>query len=352
MCAFHRFEVWEPGAVFNEPRDAFDLAELPDHMDSLLFLAGRQPVFVASQAELTREAVALVTDLYSTLGERRAADAGTLRNFALQLVWSLFAEDVQMLPSRLLTRVVDELLANPERSSADDLGQLFRYLAEPEPRPEHGLYAGAPYVDGGLFARPAAVHLEHDELRLFREACDFDWKRVEPAIFGSLLQGALGRERQWALGAHYTAEADILKVVLPTVVEPWRERIEACRSLRDVEAAQRDLTRYVVLDPACGSGNFLYVAYRELRRLEAALRSTLTRLRPIDCWTASRWTLSRRRFGRQARIRRRRPALRQTAAAHSRVRSRLGPGLCCLPKRRKSFFGAPTPTTRRSYVRT
>jgi hypothetical protein len=61
-------------------------------------------------------------------------------------------------------------------------------------------------------------------------------------------------------------------VVLPTVVEPWRERIEECRSLRDVEAAQRDLTRYAVLDPACGSGNFLYVAYRELRRLEAALR--------------------------------------------------------------------------------
>jgi hypothetical protein len=148
MCAFHRFEVWEPGAVFNEPRDAFDLAELPDHMDSLLFLAGRQPVFVASQAELTRGAVALVTDLYSRLGERRAADAGTLRAFALQLVWSLFAEDAQMLPSHLLTRVVDELLVNPERSSADDLGQLFRYLAEPEPRPQHGLYAGTPYVDG------------------------------------------------------------------------------------------------------------------------------------------------------------------------------------------------------------
>lgn len=95
---------------------------------------------------------------------------------------------------------------------------------------------------------------------------------MEPAIFGSLLQGALGRERQWALGAHYTAEADILKVVLPTVVEPWRRRIDACHTLADVEAAQRELMQYVVLDPACRSGNFLYVAYRELRRTEAALR--------------------------------------------------------------------------------
>jgi N-6 DNA Methylase len=272
LCAFHRFEVWEPGAVFTAPRDTFDLAELPDHLDSLLFLAERQPVFVARQAELTREAVALVTDLYRRLRERRAADAETLREFLLQTVWSLFAEDTQMLPSHLLTRILDGLIADESRSSADDLGQLFRYLAEPRPRPEHGVYAGAPFANGGLFVRPAAVHLELEEVKLLRQACDFDWKRVEPAIFGSLLQGALGRERQWALGAHYTAEADILKVVLPTVVDPWRERIESCRTLAEVDAAQRDLTNYVVLDPACGSGNFLYIAYRELRRIEAALR--------------------------------------------------------------------------------
>lgn len=87
------------------------------------------------------------------------------------------------------------------------------------------------------------MHLEADELELVRSACDFDWRRVEPAIFGALLQGALGRERQWALGAHYTAEVDILKIVLPTVVEPWRERIAACSTLADVGAAQAELRR-------------------------------------------------------------------------------------------------------------
>jgi len=272
LCSFHRFEVWEPGAVYTAPRVEFDLAELPERLDSLLFLAGRAPYFAAAQTDVTREAVALVTDLYQRLRERRAADLDALRELILQLVWSLFAEDVEMLPSHLLSRLLDRLIEDPERSSADDLGQLFRYLAEPDPRPEHGLYAGAPYVNGGLFTTPRAVHLEPEELALLRRACDFDWRRVEPAIFGSLLQGALGRERQWALGAHYTAEADILKIVLPTIVDPWRERIEACRTLADVEAAQRDLADYVVLDPACGSGNFLYVAYRELRRIEAALR--------------------------------------------------------------------------------
>ncbi len=273
LCAFHRFEVWEPGAVYTEPRAAFGLAELPENLDALGFLAaGREPVFGAGQAELTREAVALVTELNTRLNERRAGEQETLRDFVLQSVWSMFAEDLGMLPGRLFTRLLDGLIDDPRRSSADDLGQLFRHLNDRHERPQHGLYAGTPYADGGLFEHPAEVHLEEGELELLRRACDFDWTEVEPAIFGSLLEGALGRERVWRFGAHYTAEADILKVVLPSVIDPWRERIEACSTLDDVRAAQGELMRYVVLDPACGSGNFLYVAYRHLRRLEAELR--------------------------------------------------------------------------------
>ena len=198
----------------------------------------------------------------------------------LQCVWSMFAEDLQMLPSHVFTRVLQTLREDPSRSSADDLGQLFDYLATPGARPEHGVYVETPYANGSLFVRPARVHLEPEEVELLaRAASEFNWRRVEPAIFGGLLQGSLGRERQWALGAHYTAEADILKIVLPTVVEPWRERIAACRTVADVEAAQNDLMNYVVLDPACGSGNFLYVAYRELRRIEAELRRRASDMR-------------------------------------------------------------------------
>ena len=272
LCAFHRFEVWEPGAVYTEPRVTFELTELPEHVDALLFLAGGQPVFVGDQTEVTREAVDLVTEVYRRLRERKAADFDVLRDFVLQSVWAMFAEDLAMLPSHVFTRVLDELLANPGRSSRDDLGQLFAYLNEPQDRPTEGLYAGTPYANGSLFARPARVHLDLEELELLRQACEASWRKVEPAIFGALLQGALGRERQWALGAHYTAEADILKIVMPTIVEPWRERVAACRRVADVQAAQDELMRYVVLDPACGSGNFLYVAYRELRRIEADLR--------------------------------------------------------------------------------
>jgi hypothetical protein len=146
-------------------------------------------------------------------------------------------------------------------------------------RPPGGLYAATKYVNGGLFEHPAHVHLDADELAVLRLACEYDWQRVEPHIFGSLLEGSLGHDAQWALGAHYTSEADIQKAVQPSIVRPWRERIANAESLPQVRQLQNELLNYVVLDPACGSGNFLYVAYRELRRLEKELHDREAALR-------------------------------------------------------------------------
>lgn len=273
LCAFRHLEIWEPGAYPGAPRLVLDLVELPDQYDALLFLAGGEPVFAGGQVALTRDAVSLVTDLFMRLGHRRAADPDVLRTFILQCVWCLFAEDLGLLPAHAFTRLLDDLIAHPKRSSADDLGGLFRCLNDPAAhRPAHGAYAGVPYANGSLFAEAAAVHLEPDELELLRQATAYAWQQVEPQIFGSLLEGGLGHDQQWALGAHYTAEADIQKVVQSTIVRPWEERIENLTTHGEATAALGALMGYVVLDPACGSGNFLYVAYRELRRLEARLR--------------------------------------------------------------------------------
>ena len=279
VCAFTRFEVFEPGARWDVPIAVFDLEQLPDAYEALDFLREREPRFVADRADLTREAVALVTDLYGHILDRHAAPDDTLRDFVLQCVWCMFAEDLGMIPEHRFSKLVERLLDDPERSSADELGGLFERLNTPGPRPEHGIYASAPYADGGLFLSPARVHLERDEVELLGDASRFNWKLVEPSIFGNLLEGALGRERVWAFGAHYTSEADIRKVVEPTIVEPWHERIDGCDSLDELAQAQRDFGRYTILDPACGSGNFLYIAYRELRRIEAKLRARERELR-------------------------------------------------------------------------
>lgn len=283
VCAFDRFEILDPDRGWDKPVDAFPLAELPERLGSLKFLAQEEPYFRASQADLSRDAVVKLTDLYSGLRDRRASDLDTLRIFILQIVWAMFAEDLGLLPNNVLSRVLEGLIKDPSRSSADDLGQLFRYLAEPQPRPAKGsLYEGTPFANGGLFEQPAQVHLTVEELKTLLDTCNLDWHQVEPAIFGAILQGALGKDKQWALGAHYTSEADIMKVVGPTVIEPWTERIEALAGAKEAEKAWRDLMSYVVLDPACGSGNFLYVAYRELRRIELRLRERLAELRAAE----------------------------------------------------------------------
>jgi hypothetical protein len=280
LCAFRRLEIWEPGAFPKAPRVVLDLIDLPDQYDALLFLAGRDPVFAGGQAALTREAVVHVADLYERLKERRAADYDVLRDFVLQCVWCMFAEDLGQLPEHGFSRAIEDLIANPHHSSADVLHDLFAWLNNPSPdRPQHGLFTGVPYANGGLFEQPARVHLEREELVQLRDAGSFGWNQVQPAIFGSLLEGGLGHDKQWALGAHYTHEADIQKVVQPTIVEPWRERIASLSSHKEAVAAQNDLLNYVVLDPACGSGNFLYVAYRELRRIEQRLHEREVELR-------------------------------------------------------------------------
>ena len=282
LCAFRKLEIWEPGSFPGEPRLVLDLIDLPDQYDALLFLAGGEPVFAGGQLALTREAVVHLVDLHEQLSGRFAASYDEMRDFLLQCVWCLFAEDLGQIPEHRFTRIVDELIANPSRSSADDLGQLFTWLNTSGARPEHGLFAGVPYANGGLFEKPAAVHLTVEELEHLRAAAQFQWKEVQPSIFGSLLEGGLGHDQQWRLGAHYTHEADIQKVVQPTIVEPWRDRIASLDKHKDAVAAHYDLLNYVVLDPACGSGNFLYVAYRELRRIEVRLLARLEELRQAE----------------------------------------------------------------------
>lgn len=204
LCAFRKLEIWEPGSFPAEPRLVLDLIDLPDQYDALLFLAGRDPVFAGGQAALTREAVVHLVDLYERLLDRAAADPDVLRDFLLQSVWSLFAEDLGQIPEHGFSRVLEELIEHPQRSSADELGQLFTWLNTPGNRPEHGLYVGTPYANGGLFEHPARVHLEPEELEHLRSAARFQWRQVQPSIFGSLLEGGLGHDQQFRLGAHFT----------------------------------------------------------------------------------------------------------------------------------------------------
>jgi SAM-dependent methyltransferase len=135
-----------------------------------------------------------------------------------------------------------------------------------------------PYFNGGIFDVVEPVELKITELELLIEAATQNWSRVNPAIFGTIFQGSMGKKERHALGAHFTSEADIQKVVRPTIIRPWRERINAAKNDKELLELRKELHEYRVLDSACGSGNFLYVAYREMYRLEWEL---VDRLGPV-----------------------------------------------------------------------
>ncbi len=104
-----------------------------------------------------------------------------------------------------------------------------------------------------------------------REAAKSEWSKVRPEIFGTLFEHSLDHEERHALGAHYTAPVDIRKIIGPTIVEPWREQIENAKTRDRLRELLERLQHFMVLDPAFGSGNFLYLAYREMKRLEARI---------------------------------------------------------------------------------
>jgi hypothetical protein len=280
LCNFKTFEVWEPGRFPKSPRTTFTLEQLPDRYEALLFLTeGRQqPAFLDGSKELTAAAAGTVAQVYQSLQDRSAAPPDVIQRFVMQTVWTLFAEDLHILDGMPFQRTVERLRQDRTRNPAAEIGWLFTVLNQKGDHNRKDLLAGTRYVNGELFADPASVDLNPAELDLLADAAAHDWSKVEPTIFGSLMEGLLGHDRRWELGAHYTHEADIMKIVGPTIVEPWQQRIDACPSPAEARVLLDELCAFTVLDPACGCGNFLYVAYRELRALEYQLKERITEL--------------------------------------------------------------------------
>ncbi len=167
---------------------------------------------------------------------------------------------------------MDHLLANckTKQDSRDLIGGLFEAMNTRE-KTADDCYQGVYYFNGGLFAEPARVELRLDEVGLLTVASQEDWSKVRPEIFGTLFQHSLGKVERRAFGAHFTTPTDIMKIVGPTIVEPRRKVIEEADTLKRLNQLWQRMHDFTVLDPACGSGNFLYIAYRELKRLEARL---------------------------------------------------------------------------------
>jgi SAM-dependent methyltransferase len=235
-------------------------------------------------AKVTREVAGKLAVLARNLELHHPAKR--VAEFLTRCIFTSFAEDVNLLPDRswlnLLESLRDDVANFPPMAEA-----LWQTMNDGGFSPI--LRAHILKFNGGLFESTQALPLTRDQLGLLIEAADSRWRDVEPAIFGTLLERALDADERHALGAHYTPRAYVERLVIPTIVEPlrddWRstqavisEQVKAGHADAAIEttrAFHRQLCSTRVLDPACGSGNFLYVALEHMKRLEGEVLETL-----------------------------------------------------------------------------
>jgi hypothetical protein len=269
LCNFDEFRIYDFDTDLDTPKDTLALADLPDRWGPLAFLApgSPKPTFANDREVVTRQAADCLADCFKKLVQRKV-ERPTAQRFILQMLVALFAEDIDLLPKYFVTQVLED--CSTPASAYDLLGGLFDAM-NTNPPPAGGRFKGVSYFNGGLFAQPARLEIQDLELVLLRQAAAYDWSKVQPEVFGTLFQHSMSTSERHAFGAEFTHPSDIMKIIGPTIVQPWREQIEGAKTLKRLHELLHRLHHFRVLDPACGCGNFLYLAYRELKRLEARL---------------------------------------------------------------------------------
>ena len=289
LCNFDQFWIYDTKISFYKPVDVVNLVQLPDRYMAFAFLfpVEQKPQFDKNREDVTKQASYLVASVFKSLVKRNTNPQYALR-FCMQSIIALFSEDVDLLPNGLFSQLIDEALEGTKNQglmgghviskSYDLIGGLFEAMNKPGLK-DGGRYTGVDYFNGGLFSEIYPIELTLTELNNLNAASKKNWRNVNPAIFGSIFEDALDKDERHILGAHYTHEIDIKKIVDPCIVEPWTERLEEATTPEEVRILLTDLSQYRVLDPACGSGNFLFVAFKEMKMLE---KRALAKLREVS----------------------------------------------------------------------
>lgn len=277
----------------------FALADLHKHITAFDFMLGCKVSF-ESQANVTIKAAELMGKLHDAL-EGAGYTGHDLEQLLVRLLFCLFADDTGIFQPK---DIFLQLIENDTRPDGSDTGlvlsQLFDVLDTAEGERQRGLSGeldAFPYVNGQLFSARLRIPQFDKKMRdHLLDAARHDWSGVSPAIFGSLFQSVMSPKERRAKGAHYTTEANILKVIGPLFLDDLRadlDRITARKSGRDaaLKSFLHKLTTLTFFDPACGCGNFLVIAYREIRRLELAALRILYPHDIIDAALLSRVTV-------------------------------------------------------------
>ena len=285
-----KFIVATDGVDFEAEDLTSDLApvvcgykDFPNHFGFFLPLAGISTVKQIRESSFDIKATGRLNKLYVELlrdnpqwgtAERRQ----DMNHFMARLIFCFFAEDTDIFHGEgLFTRTIEQMSERDSSNTHEIMSEIFRAMdTDVNSRASSGLPRwanGFPYVNGGLFsgtidvprlskiARSYLMHIGH-----------LDWTKINPDIFGSMIQAVTDEEERSALGLHYTSVPNILKVLNPLFLDDLRTRLkEAADNPRTLLNLRKRLSKIRVFDPACGSGNFLVIAYKEMRAIEAEI---------------------------------------------------------------------------------
>ena len=274
VCDFQTFELLDRDT---RETSIFALKDLPQHVEKFGFIMGVEKRTFRDQDPVNIEAAELVGKVPDALKDSNYT-GHQLEVFLTRLVFCLFADDTGIFEPRDIFLDYLETRTKPDGSdTGSSIAELFQTLNTPENQRQANLdedLAAFPYVNGALFSDPLHIPAFNSDMRNHLiEASRFNWSNISPAIFGSLFQSVMNAKERRALGAHYTTEKNILKVIEPLFLDDLRAEFKTIKARKNkrkdyLRGFQEKLGNLTFFDPACGCGNFLIITYRELRLLE------------------------------------------------------------------------------------
>ena len=275
VCDFEHFRLYDLEEGWDRK---FTLSKLVDHIYLFDFLSGYKRHEYKEQDPANIEAAELMGRLHDQL-KAIGYDGHALELYLVRLLFCLFADDTNIFEKGIFQDYI-ELYTAPDGSDlAARLGQVFEILNTPTEKRFKNIDAALnafPYVNGRLYEEHLRTASFDSKMRqVLLDCCYLDWSKISPAIFGSLFQSVMDEKARRNLGAHYTSEKNIMKVIKPLFLDELWDEFKKIDNRQKMQQFHNKLRALRFLDPACGCGNFLIIAYRELRLLEVQVVSYL-----------------------------------------------------------------------------
>lgn len=273
---FARFRLYD---LEENEQHEFDLKDLHKNIRLFGFVAGYQKHKIREEDPVNIKAAENMGRLHDQL-KGIGYDGHQLELYLVRLLFCLFAEDTGIYERQTFQNYVEERTSEDGSDLAYHIAALFQVLNTPENKRLKNLdeqLAAFPYVNGKLFEEQLPnASFDSNMRQTLLDCCALDWSRISPAIFGSLFQSIMDKTARRNLGAHYTSEKNILKLIKPLFLDALWEEFNKVKSNKNKLAEfHQKLRSLKFLDPACGCGNFLVIAYRELRLLELEILRAL-----------------------------------------------------------------------------